>query len=370
VGLVLGNISLIRHAFDEQFIDILNSIAEFGMICYMFVLGMEMDPYVIFKAPSRNAMVAYAGMVPTIVLVCSITPLLHYYQHPTIGFTLSLSTTLSGSSSHILTRLITSLKIGKSDIGKLVIAAGMHSDMISVLLVSIGYLLFPTAITVNDIAANIRMTLTMAAALLLQIIFTATVSPIFMNWVNNENPEGKPMKGSHLVLSIAYMAFVCSGAPIYGYSPILSAFVAGVFLPSEGRVSKWAVGKINYLLPTIFYPVFFFWMGFHADFSKFEASHWGTWGRFLVLVFITIFGKVIGTVICGAMLGFHQRESAELGLLLTAKGHFHVFLAVIGILVGSLLLTISILLRSSSVFAFSNEVDDWLLTMTLKFEIC
>jgi hypothetical protein len=70
------------------------------------------------------------------------------------------------------------------------------------------------------------------------------------------------------------------------------------------------------------------------------------------------------------MLGFHQRESAELGLLLTAKGHFHVFLAVIGILVGSLLLTISILLRSSSVFAFSNEVDDWLLTMKLKFEIC
>ncbi|KAG6762377.1 hypothetical protein D5086_017970 [Populus alba] len=342
VGLVLGNIGLIRHAFDEQFIDILNSIAEFGMICYMFVLGMEMDPYVIFKAPSRSAMVAYAGMVPTIILACSMTLLLHYYQHPTIGFTFSLSTTLSGSSSHILTRLITSLKIGKSDIGKLVIAAGMHSDMISVLLVSVGYLGFPTAVTVNDFAANIRMTLTMAAALLLQVIFTATVSPIFMNWVNNENPEGKPMKGSHLVLSVAYMAFVCSGAPIYGYSPILSAFVAGVFLPSEGRVSKWAVGKINYLLPTIFYPVFFFWMGFHADFSKFEASHWETWGRFLVLVFITIFGKVIGTVICGVMLGFHQRESAELGLLLAAKGHFHVFLAVIGILLNITSTTTSI----------------------------
>lgn len=343
MGLVLGNISLIRRAFDEQFINILNSIAEFGMICYMFVLGMEMDPYVIFKSPSRNAMVAYAGMVPTIILVCSITPFLQYYQNPSIGFTLCLSTTLAGSSSHILTRLITSLKIGKSDIGKLVIAAGMHSDMISVILFSIGYLFFPTSVSVNDIAAHVRMTLTMAAALLLQIIFTATVSPIFMNWVNNENPEGKPMKGSHLVLAVAYMAFVCSGAPIYGYSSILSAFVAGIFLPSEGRVSKWAVGKINYLLPTIFYPVFFFWMGFHADFRRFEAGRWGTWGRFLVLLLITIFGKVIGTVICGVTLGFHQRESAELGLLLTAKGHFHVFLAVIGTLVGSLLLTISIL---------------------------
>ncbi|KAL9367774.1 hypothetical protein Peur_038973 [Populus x canadensis] len=242
VGLVLGNIGVIRQAFDEQFIAILNS--TFGMMCYMFVLGMEMDPYVILKGPTRNALVAYAGMVSTSVLVCCIIPFMNYYKHPSIGFTLSLSISLSGSASHILTRLITSLKIGKSDIGKIVIAAGVHSDMISMLLISIGYHFLQLTITVTDIAASVRMTLIMAAALLLQILFTATVSPIFMNWVNNENPEGKPMK------------------------------------------------------------------------------------------VITIFGKVVGTIICGAMLGFHRRESAELGFLITAKGHFHVFLAVVASLLG------------------------------------
>ena len=326
---------MIRRAFDEQFIAILNSIAEFGMMCYMFVLGMEMDPYVIFKGPTRNALVAYAGMVSTSVLVCSIIPFMNYYKHPSIGFTLSLSISLSGSASHMLTRLITSLKIGKSDIGKIVIAAGVHSDMISMLLISIGYPFLQLTVIVTNLAASVRMTLIMAAALLLQILFTATVSPIFMNWVNNENPEGKPMKGSHLVLSVAFMAFACSVAPIYGYSPILSAFVAGVFIPSKGRVSKWAIGKINFLLPTIFYPVFFFWMGYHANISKFEAGKRETWLRFFVLAVITIFGKVVGTIICGAMLGFHRRESAELGFLLTAKGHFHVFLAVVASLVCS-----------------------------------
>ncbi|KAL9404888.1 hypothetical protein Peur_001860 [Populus x canadensis] len=167
VGLVLGNIGVIRRAFDEQFIAILNSIAEFGMMCYMFVLGMEMDPYVIFKGPTRNALVAYAGMVSTSVLVCSIIPFMNYYKHPSIGFTLSLSISLSGSASHILTRLITSLKIGKSDIGKIVIAAGVHSDMISMLLISIGYPFLQLTVTVTDIAASVRMTLIMAAALLL-----------------------------------------------------------------------------------------------------------------------------------------------------------------------------------------------------------
>ncbi|EEF44620.1 cation/H(+) antiporter 28 [Ricinus communis] len=329
IGLLIGNIPWVRDSFDEKFITTLNFVAEFGMICYMFVLGMEMDPYVIFKPPTQPAIIAYAGMVSTFILACSITPFLQYSKQADIGFTLSLSITLSGSGSHILTRIITNLKIGKSDIGKLVIAAGVHSDMISMLLICIGYVFIPPSSRVADISAQFTKALTMSSALLLQTIFAAKVSPVFLNWVNNENPEGKPMKGSHLVLSIAFMVMVCTASPIYGYSPILSAFMAGIFLPSEGRVSKWAVGKINYLLTTIFFPLFFFWMGYHANLHKFEPGQLATWGRFAVLTVIALFGKMVGTVICGAMLGYHWRESAELGLLLTAKGHFHVFLAIL-----------------------------------------
>ncbi|OAY39994.1 cation/H(+) antiporter 28 [Manihot esculenta] len=329
IGILIGNIPWIRDSFDEKFITTLNFVAEFGMICYMFVLGMEMDPYVIFKPPTQPAIIAYAGMISTFVLACSITPFLSYSRSADIGFTLSLSITLSGSGSHILTRIITNLKIGKSDIGKLVIAAGVHSDMISMLIISIGYIFIYPNSKLADVSSQLTGILTMSSALLLQTIFAAKISPIFMNWVNNENPEGKPMKGSHLVLSIAFMVMICTASPIYGYSPILSAFLAGIFLPSEGRVSKWAVGKINYLLTTIYYPLFFFWMGFHANLQKFEPAQWGTWARFSVLTAIALFGKVVGTVICGALLGYHWRESAELGLLLSAKGHFHVFLAIL-----------------------------------------
>ncbi|XP_065869654.1 cation/H(+) antiporter 28 isoform X2 [Euphorbia lathyris] len=301
------------------------------MICYMFALGMEMDPYVIFKPPTQPAMIAYAGMISSFILACTITPFLHYFRDANrdVCLTLSLSITLSGSGSHILTRIITNLKIGKSDIGKLVIGAGVHSDMISMLLISIGYVILAPATKGTDVATRITNVVTMGLALLLQTLFAAKISPIFLNWVNNENPEGKPMKGSHLVLSIAFMVMVCSASPLYGYNPILSAFMAGIFLPSEGRVSKWAVGKINYLLTTIFYPLFFFWMGYHANFKKLNPGHLVTWGRFFVLLAITLYGKVVGTVICGAMLGYHWRESVELGLLLSAKGHFHVYLAIL-----------------------------------------
>lgn len=326
IGLVIGNIGFIRSKLPEASKKILHNIVDAGMVCYMFVLGLEMDPYVLFKVPTKDAKVAYAGMLFTFVLACGITPFLHYTEGFKVDFTLSLSMVLSSTASPVLTRMITSLKIGKSDIGQLVIATGMHSDFITTLLLSIGYVIWP--VEAQDKKHSFSRSIEMGIALLVQTLFTAYVSPIFMNWVNNENPEGKPMKGSHLVLSMAFMAFAVSCSAFWGYSTVLSAFMAGIFLPREGRVSKWVIGKINYVLSTIFYPIFFFWMGYEAAFSEFRPLDWMTWARLFVIFAIATIGKVAGTVISGAMLGFHWPESVALGLLLTTKGHFHIYLAI------------------------------------------
>ncbi|KAL5543381.1 hypothetical protein UlMin_007165 [Ulmus minor] len=331
VGLFIANLGFVHRAVNYSTAKTLRFIIDFGMMCYMFVLGIEMDPYVLFKVPTRDAKVAYAGMLSTLILACAIIPFMHYTGQFEIDFTLSLSTALSSTASPVLTRLITSLKIGKSDIGRLVIAAGMHADFISTLIISLGYIVYPVENDdLKDAGAfsRIRTAVQMGAALMFQTVFAATVSPVFMNWVNNENPEGKPMKGSHLVLSVAFITLICCCSPVYGYSPILSAFMAGIFLPREGRVSKWVISKINYLLSNIFYPIFFFWMGYEAKLVDFEPDHFMTWARLVVLFSIATIGKVAGTVISGAMLGFRWPESVALGLLLTTKGHYHIYLAI------------------------------------------
>lgn len=65
------------------------------------------------------------------------------------------------------------------------------------------------------------------------------------------------------------------------------------------------------------------------------------YARFFALLATVIIGKVIGTVLCGLILGYHVPETASLGLLLTAKGHFHVYLAALAIRVPSLLCSFS-----------------------------
>ncbi|XP_027356770.1 cation/H(+) antiporter 28 [Abrus precatorius] len=332
VGLFMGNIPFFRNLYD-QFDKTFGFIIDFGMMCYMFALGIEMDPYVLFKRPTRDAQVAYAGIVCTFILACFITPFLHYItvtHNQGVEFTISISTLLSSTASPVVTRVLTNLKVGKSDIGKLVIAAGMHSDCICSLLLSVGYIFIPIDTYCPRFGHQktaIDM-IKMSAAVAGQALFTAAVSPVFMSWVNNENPEGKPMKGSHLVLSIAFMVIICVFSTVFNYSPILSAFMTGICFPREGRVSKWVINKINYLLTTLFFPIFFLWMGYAADFARFRPGSSITWMRLFLPVLIVMVGKVAGTLVSGAVFGFQWPESIAIGLLLTTKGHFHIYMAV------------------------------------------
>ncbi|KAE8673543.1 Cation/H(+) antiporter 28 [Hibiscus syriacus] len=348
VGVFLASIQAIRDSFGDQSALNMDNIVDFGMILYTFVLGLEMDPYVIFKSPSRPAILAYASVLSTCILTSVLVPWLHYGSKDAgiITLTMSLSITLSGTGSHILTRLITNLKIGKSDIGKLTVMAGVHSDMITMFILSISFF-FPLVMILSA-KEDMKLVVQMLSALVLQTILAAKISPSFFNWVNNENPEGKALKGSHLVLSMAFIAVICSCAPWFGYSPFLSSFMAGLFLPTEGRISKWAISKINYLLSLLFYPLLFFWVGLKIDFTEFEGGQQGTWEKFFALLFIVYVGKIVGTIVGGVMLGFRWPELAAIGLLLMAKGHFHLYFAVHALRTGKIEMSTCI----SMVFVF------------------
>lgn len=218
------------------------------------------------------------------------------------------------------------------------VSTGVQSDLISTLLLSVGFLIFDPMKGYK--LRDTREIFKMVSLLVIETVVAANLSPLIMNWVNNQNPEGKPMKGSHLIISVAYVVLVCSSSPTTaGFNSILSAFLAGLFMPREGRISKMMISKVNYFLTTIFNPVFFIWVGVEADLTEFEGNRLGTWARLFFLFLIATVGKVVGTLVSGVMLGFHWPEAVAIGLLLNIKGHFHVYLAIIAAKVSPLFLS-------------------------------
>ncbi|VFQ88868.1 unnamed protein product [Cuscuta campestris] len=268
VGLFLSNLPPVRRSLDDDEIhETLNYIVDAIMICHMFVVGLEIDPNIFLHLHLPETKVAYSGVLFAFVLSNFLVPLLNISTASDIIFNVCLSLILSATASPLLTRLITDLKIGKSDIGRFVVAAGVHSDVVSTLLISVGYIVFDPLN--NFETRDARSVVKMMTTLMFQTVLASRAVPLVMNWVNHENPEGKSMKGSHLVVAIAFVL------------------------------------------------------------HQFGASHWQTWVNIVVLFLISTVGKVLGCLVSGVILGFNWPESVAIGLLLNIKGHFQVFLAIV-----------------------------------------
>lgn len=333
VGLFLSNLPMIRkHTKAEGIRSTLEYVVDLAMVVHMFVVGLELDPNIFLEIHLPEAKVAYTGVLTTFVMASFLTPFLNIPAEPNVPFNLCLSVVLSGTASPLLTRLITDLKIGKSDIGRFVVSAGVHTDLVSILLVCIGYVIFEPID--GFYYRTLKAVVTMVSILAVEMVLASKLTPLIMNWVNRENPEGKPMKCSHLVLAVAYVVLICSFSPLFGkYNKILSSFLAGLFMPREGRISKMMIIQANYFFNAIFYPIFFFWAGTEAPFSLFQASKLPTWARIFFLCLIETVGKVLGSCIAGVVLGFHFQDSVATGLLLNIKGHFHVYMAIMSFIV-------------------------------------
>ncbi|KAM7509041.1 hypothetical protein LguiA_019494 [Lonicera macranthoides] len=329
VGISISNLPFVRQYFNNKVKENLGYIAEFTAICHMFILGLEIDPKIIFQLPIREAKIATSGVLTTLIVAFLANS--HLKISTTMSglkFDLCLSILLSGTASPLLSRLITDLKISKSDIGNFVVLAGAISDVFTTLLLSIGFTLFDPTKDYKIRPTN--LIIRMIAMVVIQAAISSKLTPILFNWVNHENPQGKTMKGPYLVISFGFVVAVCVLSPSAGYfDKILSSFLAGLFMPREGRIAKMMISKFNYLFGMFFYPLFFFWVGAEAELTQFEAGHLATWGNMLFLFLIITVGKVVGTVASGVMLGFHWPESVAIGLLLSVKGHFHIYIAII-----------------------------------------
>ncbi|KAI3683031.1 hypothetical protein L1987_83508 [Smallanthus sonchifolius] len=254
--------------------------------------------------------------------------MLHLSYEPSIEFDVFISLILAGTASPLLTRIINDLKIGKSDIGRFLISTAVISDLISILVFTIGYIIFYAKESfairpVTDI-------LLMLGVLVIQTVLAAKAIPLHMRWMDSENPPGKLMKGSHLIVSMASLVLVCSLSPLIArFNMMLSVFLAGIVMPRDGRLSKLLTGKVKYFFGLLFFPMFMFWVGFEVDFSEFDGRNILTWASIFFLFVTILVGKIVGCLISGVVLGFQWQDSVATGLLLSIKGHFHIFMAIL-----------------------------------------
>ncbi len=222
------------------------------------------------------------------------------------------------------------LGVLRSKVGLALLGAAVFDDVLVVILLSAATILFAgDAVAVGGMAVvvlRIILFITMASAVGLLIL------PRLLRFVSNL-PISQGITAFALVVCLL---FAWASESLGGMAAITGAFMAGLFL-ARTSYSKRIEETISAMAFGFFVPIFLVNIGLQANLREIGSD---LWVFTLVLTFVAIISKVIGSGGGALVAGFSRPDALRLGVGMISRGE-------VGLIVASVALSQSLIQRDS-----------------------
>ncbi|RPB15272.1 hypothetical protein P167DRAFT_483200 [Morchella conica CCBAS932] len=331
---VMGRIPGFKHAiFPDASMPLLSLVANLGLVIFLFLVGLEVDIRMLLRNWRVAASVSAAGMILPFGLGAAIAYGL-YHQFPegedTVSFgvyMLFIGVAMAITAFPVLARILTELKLLQTNVGTIVLSAGVGNDVV-------GWILL--ALTVALVNAGTGLTalyvLLISVAWVLFLVYA--VRPAFL-WVlrrdgSIENGPSQSMVALTLLMVLASAFFT----DIIGVHAIFGGFLIGLICPHEGGFAVRLTEKVEDLVSVLFLPLYFTLSGLKTNIGLLNDGI--VWGYVVGVVVIAFFGKIFGGTMAARVNGLVWRESLTIGVLMSCKGLVELIVLNIGLQAGIL----------------------------------
>ncbi|XP_016709096.2 cation/H(+) antiporter 15 [Gossypium hirsutum] len=310
LGRVQGFASTI---FPSRSVMVLETMANVGLVYFLFLVGVEMDLTVLRKTGKRALAVAIGGMIlPFVVGIC-FTIVLHDRKPKSLNtatYILLLGVTLSVTAFPVLARILFELKLINSEIGKLAMSSALLNVMCAWILLA-----FAIATADND-AKSFALLWVLLASVGFVVVCIVFVRPA-ITWMVGTTSEGE-------LLSEFTICVILTGAMISGFitdaigtHAVFGAFVFGLVIPN-GALGVVLLEKVEDFVYGLLLPLFFAISGLKANFASIDSAR--TLGVLAFITFLSCAGKIAGTMLITMFLRVPYNDGFILGVLMNAKG--------------------------------------------------
>ncbi|MBW4624393.1 MAG: cation:proton antiporter [Brasilonema octagenarum HA4186-MV1] len=314
--------------FPPETIPFLNVLSQVGLIFFMFLIGLELNP----KYLSGNLDIAVLTSHVSILVPFSLGTLLAVLLYPLVSnasvsftaFALFLGAAMSITAFPVLARIITENNLQKTRLGTLALTCAAVDDVTA-------WCLLAVAIAVAHTGSFVKAVPTILYSLI-YIGFMMTVGRIFLKRLANYYRRTGRL--SQLVLALIYMAVVASAliTELIGIHLIFGAFLLGAAMPKNaGLVRELAIKTEDFVLIFLL-PVFFAYSGLRTEIGLLNKPE--LWALCLAVLAVAIIGKYVGTYVAARVSGIDKREASALGWLMNTRGLTELIVLNIGLSLG------------------------------------
>ena len=327
-----GDRTLTTILFPADVQQIMQVLANLGLVIFMFIIGLELDLKLI-RGNERKAGVISLSSILVPFVGGALLALYLYNQHSQGGllpgehvkklaFALFIGASMCVTAFPVLARILSERGMTRTPLGVIALACAAIDDVVAWSLLAV----------VSAIAAPGDEPLwhTFAFSLLYLIVMFGAVRPLLNRFlVPTYQKAGRltPDVLAFLLVGLILSAYITDEIGIHF---IFGAFVFGVIVPREGthQLFQEILERLEQVSVLLLLPIFFIVTGLSVDLTKLT----GNAAEELVFVLIVaIGGKFVGAYLAARAQRIPNRRSQALALLMNTRGLTELVLLSVGL---------------------------------------
>ncbi|KAL7751075.1 K(+)/H(+) antiporter [Sorochytrium milnesiophthora] len=301
--------------FPASSLPIMKMVAEFGLVLYLFLVGLELDPKMLTANMKRSLAISLAGMILPFGAGIAVSFVLYEKLMPNTtvpfsSFLLFLGVAMSITAFPVLARILTETRLLKTDLGLTTISAAAVDDFTA-------WCLLALVVSIIKAASGLQALYTFLVVIAYALFLVFAVRPIMLRLIA-ASAHSETL--SEFVVFATFMLIFTSAffTEIIGLDSIFGGFMVGVIIPHESGFAVRLTEKVEDLVTIVLLPLYFASSGLKTDLALLNNGL--IWGLCALVFLVACAGKIIGCTLASRFSGLKWRDSFAVGILMNTKG--------------------------------------------------
>jgi Kef-type K+ transport system membrane component KefB len=305
--------SLQAELFPADILPAFGIAANLGLIFYMFLVGLEVDPAQLKGRISQAAAISNTSVALPMMLGIAVALPIYTLVGPDkefLAFALFMGVAMSITAFPVLARILVERRMLKRPVGALTLACAAIDDVTAWFLIALA-----TAVATAGGFGDVVKTIALAIAFTL---FMALLIRPLLGRVSTAYDEAGRVPGGWIVAIFAGILLSAFATEEIGIAVIFGAFIMGMIMPRNAGLTEDVTRRIEDVVVILLLPMFFAFTGLRTNIGLLDRPI--LWWITLALIAVAIIGKFFGAMIAARMTGWDWRASAVIGTLMNTRG--------------------------------------------------
>jgi Kef-type K+ transport system membrane component KefB len=326
----------------------LNSLSQVGLLVFMFVIGLELNPRLLRDRGHTALLISHTS----ITIPALLGMLLAFYLYPRLSndnvrfthFALFLAISMSVTAFPVLARILTERGLLRTEVGAMAITCAAFDDVSAWSLLAL-----VVALVRSGHLSGMSFWAQILGSLAYVGVAILVLKPALARLLKWRQRKGAGVgEFVPLCLLVAFgSALITEGLGIHA---LFGAFLIGALMPKEREFVQSLTARLEGVT-LLLLPLFFAATGLRTSVALVSDAE--MWFYCALVVAVAILGKFGGAMIAARTSGMGWRESGAIGILMNTRGLMELIVLNIGLDIGVIspaLFTILVLMALITTF--------------------